>query len=179
MLLYHEYFFLYFHLSICGQQALFRSSVFKLISNKRSTWDSKTNTVLTLVQLNSLSGMLWKPDFGRNLFDIILIPFEIYVIIRKGRLLIFHYLRLYPDFLLCMYLKIFVYFSFAYMFSGSCLLPFALCSWIFHESTSKVITANIVIFAFFILFFMSNKSLEHNSSFIYLLKYILCIVWIQ
>lgn len=159
--------------------SLFRSSVFKLISNKRSTWDSKMNTVLTLVQLNSLSGMLWKSDFGRNLLDVILIPFEIYVIIRKGHLLVFHYLRLYPGFLLCMYIKLFVYFSFLYMFSGSCLLPFALCSCIFHKSTSKVIAPNIVIFAFFILFSMSNKSPKYNSSFIYLLKYILCIVWIQ
>lgn len=141
-------FFFLFPLIYLWWTSLFKSLVFKLISNKRSTRDSKINTVLTLVQLNPLTGMLSKPDFGRNLFDVILIPFGIYMTIRKGHLLVFHYLRLYPGFLLCMYLKIFVYFSLVCMFLGSSLLPFAPCSCIFHKSTSRVITANIVFFAF-------------------------------
>lgn len=153
MLLYHEYFFFWFPLIYLQWTSLFKSLVFQLISNKRSTWDSKTDSVLTLFQLNTLSGMLSKPDFGRNLFDVILIPFGIHVIVSKGHLLVFHYLSLYPGFLLCMYLKIFVYFSFVYMFSGSCLLPFDLCSCIFHKSTSRIIAENIAIFAF--LFYLS------------------------
>lgn len=133
--------------------------------------------------LTGSTGILPKPDMGRSLLDInsnwdicdnrkgVFISISLFKGIPR-----LSAMCLKPQdfcvFFVCLHVLVVIIVA----WHAFCYLP---CAHPYFTSQLQSHHCKYSHFCFFILFGMRNKNPNHISSFIYLLKYILCIVWIQ